>query len=87
MKVKKLYREVTNMLIKYMLYVMGKVVKMKMKENKMKFEIIECDGDVKEIVICEDDNGEEIFSMRVVDNVVEIWEGDNVKEVMLEVNE
>ena len=68
-------------------YVMGKVVKMKMKENKMKFEIIECDGDVKEIVICEDNNGEEIFSMRVVDNVVEIWEGDNVKEVMLEVNE
>ena len=41
---------------------------MKMKVNEMKFEIIECDGDVKEIVICEDDNGEEIFSMRVVDN-------------------
>jgi hypothetical protein len=61
-------------------------MKLKMKvRNEMKFEIIECDGDVKEIVICEDDNGEEIFSMRVVDNVVEIWEGDNVKEVMLEV--
>ena len=52
--------------------------------NEMKFDIIECDGDVKEIVICEDDNNEEIFSMRVVDNVVEIWEGDNVKKVMLE---
>ena len=60
------------------------VMKMKMKVNEMKFEIIECYGDVKEIVICEDDNNEEIFSMRVVDNVVEIWEGDNVKEVMLE---
>ena len=58
-------------------------MKMKEREN-MKFEIIECYGDVKEIVICEDDNNEEIFSMRVVDNVVEIWEGDNVKKVMLE---
>ena len=61
------------------------VMKMKMKVNEMKFDIIECDGDVKEIVVCENDNNEEIFSMRVVDNVVEIWEGDNVKEVMLEV--
>ena len=58
---------------------------MKMKVNEMKFDIIECDGDVKEIVVCEDDRGEEIFSMRVVGNIVEIWEGDYVKEVMLEV--
>ena len=58
-------------------------MKMKEREN-MKFEIIECYGNVKEIVICEDDNGDEIFSMRVVDKVVQIWEGDNVKEVKLE---
>tara|TARA_B100000949_G_C14170783_1_gene403189 strand:+ start:354 stop:533 length:180 start_codon:yes stop_codon:yes gene_type:complete len=58
---------------------------MKMKVNEMKFDIIECDGDVKEIVVCENDNNEEIFSMRLVGNIVEIWEGDNVKEVMLEV--
>ena len=58
---------------------------MKMKVNEMKFDIIECDGDVKEIVVCEDDRGEEIFSMRVVGNIVEIWEGDNVKEIKLEV--
>ena len=59
---------------------------MKMKVNEMKFDIIECDGDVKEIVVCEDDRGEEIFSMRVVGNIVEIWEGDNVKEIKLEVD-
>ena len=59
---------------------------MKMKVNEMKFDIIECDGDVKEIVVCEDDRGEEIFSMRLVGNIVEIWEGDNVKEVELEVD-
>ncbi len=60
---------------------------MKMKVNEMKFDIIECDGDVKEIVVCENDNNEEIFSMRLVGNIVEIWEGDNVKEVMLEVKQ
>ena len=59
---------------------------MKMKVNEMKFDIIECDGDVKEIVVCENDNNEEIFSMRLVGNIVEIWEGDNVKEVELEVD-
>ena len=58
---------------------------MKMKVNEMKFDIIECDGDVKEIVVCENDNNEEIFSMRVVGNIVGIWEGDNVKEIKLEV--
>ena len=58
---------------------------MKMIVNEMKFDIIECDGDVKEIVVCENDNNEEIFSMRLVGNIVEIWEGDNVKEIKLEV--